>query len=135
MKLNDLLNFRTANKFIVTEDFNDKILVLWNGTTPLNSLPKGLIFTLTSIRFNNITQTMRCKIIRSKKIIETIYKPNNIDPKFYTLYRWNKEIDEDGYASFALSGEQLFTFLNTVKADQFTSEYKRITDEGSESYL
>jgi len=129
MKLNDLLNFRTANKFIVIEDFNDKILDLWNGNTQLHSLPKGLVFTITSIRFNNVTQTMRCKIIRSKKIVEAIYKPNNIDPKFYTLYRYDKNIDEAGYASFAISGENLFTFLNTIKAEQFTSEYKRITDE------
>jgi len=137
MKLNELLNFRASNKYILTEDYvSDKYFHKFYSTPDLTMddviLPKGLIFTIVSIRLNNVSQTMRCKIIKSKKIVENIYNPNNIDQKYYTAFRWNGEIYMDNYVSFVLRGEHLFRFLNTVKAEQFTSEYKRITDERSE---
>ena len=140
MNLSELLNFRSANKYILSEDYTDnKYLKLYSSTIDLRSgkvtLPKGLIFTIVSVRLNNVSQTMICKIIRSKKIIEAVYKPNNIDPKFYTALNWSGEPDEYRFVRFTLYNEELIGFLNTIKATQFTSEYKRIIDEGSESYL
>jgi len=137
MKLNELLNFRASNKYILTEDYvSDKSFNLYYSNSDLKKgniiLPMGLVFTIVSIRLNNASQTMICKIIKSKKIVEAIYKPNNIDPKFYTAFRWDDKIYEDGYVKFVLRDNNLFNFLNTVKTEQFTSEYKKITDEISE---
>lgn len=132
--MKELLNFRAANKFILTEEYNKKKLVkLYHSTSDVRSgdiaLPKGLVFTIVTLNLNNTTQRMKCKIIRSKKIVKKVYEPNGIDPKFYTAIRYNKQVDTTGFVTFSLEGQFLVEFLNTVKVENFTSEYKRITDE------
>ena len=133
MKLNKLLKFRTGSKFIVTKDFTSQDLHLWGGTAVKIDnfvyLPKGLVFTIVTVNLNNISQTLRCKIIRSKKIVKEVYEGNGVDQKYYTSYRWSGEIDQDSYVRFSLSGEELIDFLKNVKVKSFNKKYKKITDD------
>ena len=134
MKMNDLLNFRTGNKYLLIEDCACEKLLSIGGMTydvrnSIKLLPKGLIFTIVTVKMNNQNHEMKCKIIRSKKIVEKIYKPNNIDPNFYTACYYDGRVDKTGYIRFSVSKEKFTTFLNTIKADNFTEEYSRITEQ------
>lgn len=136
MKLNELLNFKTGSKFIITDtdstSFKPYLIRAHSSFRgKAEPLPQGLVITIVNVNLNNISQTVRFKVIRSKRIIKQVYEPNGVDPKFYTAVNYYDKNLENTYVHFRLKGNELVMFLNTIKAVPFTEEYNLITNDSS----
>jgi hypothetical protein len=136
MQLNDVLNFKTGSKFIITETvpssfkpYLRRAHSFFRGNA--QALPKGLVITIVNVNLNNVSQTIRFKVIRSQRIIKEVYEPNGVPSKFYTPVNYYDKNVENEYVTFLLRGAELVEFLNTVKASPFNQEYNSITNEYS----